>query len=442
VNRSVCWTVLLLVALCASARADAPAPTTQDYVSREEYERLKRDQESLRNELNALRRDRADTGAQVSPASQPTAEGPLDDLQRQLDELRDQVHRGLPGTEHFLLAGDASIGFASQRKNGSTFNATFSPLFLWEPTDRLLFEAAFDVSGTTDPNANSSTDVNLTIADVSYLMNDYLAVGGGVFIVPFGQYHNHFDPPWINKLPDDPLVFSDGGLAPNSQTGIFGRGAIPIGPTKLTYDAYVVNAPNLITRDPAAAGSLAFPAFTNQNGNFAIGGRLGFLPFPELEIGYSIEEGRVSPSNFADVHALLQAADAHYVKDVPFLSGRIDLRAEWVWSNVDRAIYDRRGTLGFGPLALTNYRDGGYLQASYRPLMVNNRILRNLEFVARYDRLRSPLRAPGGNHEQRWTIGVDYWLTPSAVLKAAYEFDQKKSGPDQNAFLVQLGLGL
>lgn len=427
--------------LWALARAESATPTTQDYVSREEYERLRHDQESLRNELDALRRERAGAGSQVTPVTQPAADAPLEDLQRQLDDLRDQVHRGLPGTEHFLLLGDASVGFSTQRKNGSTFNATFSPLFLWQPTDRLLFEAAFDVSGTTDPNANSSTNVNLTIADASYLVNDYLAVGGGVFIVPFGQYHNHFDPPWINKLPDDPLVFSDGGLAPNSQTGIFGRGAVPIGPSKVTYDAYVVNAPNLITKDPAAAGGLAFPAFTNQNNNFAVGGRLGFIPFPELEVGYSVQEGRVSPSNFADVHALLQAADAHFVKDVGFVAGRVDLRAEWVWSNLDRATFDRHGALGFGPLTFTNYRDGGYIQASYRPVMLSNRILRNLEFVARYDRLRSPLRAPGGNHEQRWAIGVDYWLTPSAVLKTAYEFDQKKIGPDQNAFLVQFGIG-
>jgi len=56
--------------------------------------------------------------------------------------------------------------------------------------------------------------------------------------------------------------------------------------------------------------------------------------------------------------------------------------------------------------------------------------------------MRSPVQAPGGDTEQRYTFGIDYWLTPSAVLKVAYEIDTKKVGPDQDAFFVQFGIGL
>jgi hypothetical protein len=69
-------------------------------------------------------------------------------------------------------------------------------------------------------------------------------------------------------------------------------------------------------------------------------------------------------------------------------------------------------------------------------------VLRNFEGIFRYDLLRTPLQSPGGDFEQRYEIGLDYWLTPSAVLKAAYEFDRRKASPNQNAFFVQLGLGL
>jgi len=65
-----------------------------------------------------------------------------------------------------------------------------------------------------------------------------------------------------------------------------------------------------------------------------------------------------------------------------------------------------------------------------------------LSSCARYNLLRTPLSAPGGDREQLWEFGVDYWLTPSAVFKVAYEVDDKKVGTNQNALMVQFGIGL
>ena len=342
-----------------------------------------------------------------------------------------------------MIAGDAAVGFVTQRKSNSTFFAQVSPLFLWEPTDRLLFEAAFDLGINTDANANSSTSIDLTIANASYLVNDYLAVGGGLFVVPFGVYHNHFDPPWINKFPDDPLPFGDNPIAPNSEVGIFARGAVPVlSQSKLTYDVYLTNGPQLITKDPNAAGSLNFHDFTDLNNNKAAGGRIGFLPMPNIELGYSLQFSEPNPTKFRDVHAILQAADINWRQEVREIQGTLDFRAEWIWSNVQQATYDPKGALGFGPLTFHNYRSGGYVQLGYRPTLAPNKFLRNFELVTRFDALTTPLSSPGGEHERRYTFGIDYWLTPSAVLKVAYEVDDRKKGPDQNALLVQFGIGL
>ena len=423
---------MLLIAIVApKLLAEAPPPTSQPAVTREEYERLRQEVEELRRH------------AASAPAAEHDGAAHSDDLEQQLQELRDQVHSALPGTEHLLIAGDAAVGFVNRPKSNSTFTAGVSPLFLWEPTDRLLFEAAFDVGIATDADANSSTSFDLTIADASFIVNDYLIVGGGLFVLPFGQYHNHFDPPWINKLPDDPLVFSDGGIAPGSEVGIFGRGAVPLGSMKLTYDGYLTNGPNLITKDPAAAGSLNFKDFTDLNNGKALGGRIALLPVPNLEFGYSIEYAQVSPSSFGhDVYATLQAADFNWVQEIRPIAGVLTLRGDWVWSDVSRTTYDRNRTLGFGPISFSNYRDGGYALIAYRPTLLPNRYLKNVEFVFRYDMQRTPLSSPGGEHEQRYEFGIDYWLTPSAVLKVAYEIDDRKVGPNQDAFYVQFGIGL
>jgi hypothetical protein len=139
---------------------------------------------------------------------------------------------------------------------------------------------------------------------------------------------------------------------------------------------------------------------------------------------------------------VLQAVHLNWRQDVDFLKGAIDFRTEWVWSQVDKATYDPDGSQGFGPISFNNNRNGGYVQLCYRPTKIDNKIIKNLEFVSRYDRLTSSHSAPGGDTEDRVTLGVDYWITPAVVFKTAYEFDQKQVGDNQNAFLVQVGFGL
>lgn len=442
----------LAVAFALVVALGLPSSVRSQPVSREEYERLLRQQEQMRQEidrLNATRSAPATRPAEEPPDVRPATRPDLDDLDDRLRKLEGDARAALPGTEHLVILGDAAIGFTNAQHTNSTFTAAVSPLLLWQPTGRLLFEAAFDAGVSTDAGGNSSTSIDLTIADASFIVNDHLIVGGGLFVVPFGQYHNHFDPPWINKLPDDPLVFSDGGIAPSSEVGMFARGAFAthglpgLHSAKVTYDAYLTNGPLLITSDPAAAGRLNFDDFTDLNNGKAVGGRIGFLPIPAVETGYSIQYSQAAPSGFPQhAHVLLQAADVNWVQEVRPIGGQVTARAEWVWSQVENVTYDPHGNLGFGPLSFANWRQGGYALIAYRPTLSPNRYLRNTEFVFRYDMQRTPLRAPGGAHEQRYTFGVDYWLTPSAVLKVAYEIDDRKPGPHQNAFFVQLGLGL
>jgi hypothetical protein len=468
-RRTLCLAGAVVLATVIAARAqDAPA-NNGGTVSREEYNKLKAEQDATRQEVDALKRAlaeeraaRAATAPAAAPppvapppaAPAPTAAAPTrpaapeaptaedyDALEKELRSLRETVDRALPGSSIFTIHGDMDVGFTVQRGSKSTFDAGFAPLILIRPTDRILIEAAADIGISTDPDGNSSTSFDLTIANVSYLVNDNLAVGAGLFVVPFGVYHNHFDPPWINKFPDDPLPFGDGGIAPSSELGIYARGAVPIRSMKLTYDAYVTNGPQLNTTDPDAAGSLNFDDFTDLNDNKAVGARIGFLPLPNIEMGYSIEYADTSPSDFEDVRALLQALDINWRQEIAPLYGLLDVRGEWVWSDVGTATYDPTGTLGFGPVRFSNYRQGGYVQVCFRPTKSDNKYLRNTEFVSRYDWLIQPLNAPGGDHEKRVTLGVDYWITPAVVLKAAYQIDDKETGQNQNAFLLQVGVG-
>jgi hypothetical protein len=448
---------LLPLALAAGVYAQAPPPAAgQNTVSREEYDKLKQEQDALRREVQELRQQiRTERTAPAGQAQPPTAprsaavaqpaeaatREDVDDLEKEIKKVRDELRRNVLGTSQFVLAGDASVGFTSRKNEKSTFDAGVAPLILWRPEKNILIEAGFDIAGETDEGNNSDTSFDLTLANISFLINDNLYVGGGLFVVPFGVYHRHFDPPWINKFPDDPLPFGDGGIAPAEETGLFLGGAVPIHDMKLTYDLYVTNGPNLFT-SADSAGQLNFDDFTDLNNGKAVGGRIGFLPRYNIEMGYSAMFAQTNPAGFSNTDAFLQAVDLNWRQEVDPIKGLLDIRTEWVWSHVDRATFDATGSEGFGPLSFSNNRYGGYVQVCYRPTKAGSKFVRNLELVSRYDILRSPQSAPGGDREQRLTLGIDYWITPAIVLKSAYEFDDKKTGDDENALLFQIGIGL
>ena len=366
----------------------------------------------------------------------------LDFLNKRIDEVQTQVRQNRAGENRVLIAGDASFAYTISKGFPSSMSAGVAPLVLWRLGSGLLFEGAFDIGVSNDQSGSGVTGFDLTLANLTYLLNDYVTLGAGLFVVPLGVHHNHFDPPWISPLTDDPLPFSDNGIAPGSGIGLFASGAVPFGRAAFNYFVYITNGPRLITDDSTAAGTLNFDNFDDNNDGKTFGGRLGARPLPELEIGYSLQYGLVAPPGFGHVGALLQGADMEYRRDVTVLRGQADFRSELVFSNVDRATYGPSASTPFAPLTFNNNRGGGYVQAAYRPWMVNDAIVRNLQMSFRYDWLYAPLEAPGGDRENRWSIGLNYWLRPTIVIKSSYEFDQATVNPNSYAMVFLVGIGL
>ena len=164
----------------------------------------------------------------------------------------------------------------------------------------------------------SETSTALEMAQISYLLNDYMTVGAGKFLNPADYFVERQHMAWVNKLPNKPLAVYD-GLMPESLLGVQVRGAIPVGPTKIGYAFFAANAPTLTTTpadpaNPIELGTLSFDNFDNSNGHISVGGRVGFYPMPQLEIGYGFQTAAVGPRG-SDVNALLQSVDLSYVRD-------------------------------------------------------------------------------------------------------------------------------
>jgi len=304
-------------------------------------------------------------------------------------------------------------------------------------TPKLLFDSRLEI----EPSGGG-TNVNLVNAQLSYLLNDYMALGVGEFFSPSNVFVERFEPQWINKLPDRPIGVYH-GILPNISVGAQVRGGFPIGPTRANYAFYVSNGPVLNTFDARTAGTLDFNSYTDNNDNKAVGGRVGFLPIPGVEVGYGFETSKpgFQGTTFHDIQALVQSVDLEVTRDSDLLKGRVNLFAQYAWSHVDHAVYDPDGSLGFGPLPLTAKRDGGYAELAYRPTKLDVDFLRNLELIFRWDHLSRDPSGLGDPEETRWTLGLDFWLSPSTVVKAAYEWDNPDGQPNKNALLLQTAMG-
>ncbi len=440
----------------AKAQDTAPSPPSSDYVSRAEYDKLKAEHEGMKTEHEAMKQELDALKATVKQLTVSAAQAPApgkavsegkqvvaappeaatEELRQEVETLKTKVKETFPGTTKFLLAGYGTAGFTARSGEDPFFDASFNALFLFKMTDRLFFEGEMELEFEDE-----ATTINLEVAQASYLLNDYMTIGVGRFLNPMNFFVERQHMNWVNKLPDKPLAVYD-GLFPESELGGQLRGVIPIGPTKLEYAAFVANAPGLITESDnfSEIGMLDFDNDANFGGHVAVGGRVGFIPIPQLEIGYGIQRSKVGPRDHA-VENILQSVDFNYVSDSPLLKGLINFRAQWGWSHVGHFVYDPDGSQGFGPLTFNNNRNGGYVQLSYRPTRIDNDYIKNFEGVFRYDRLNQ-LHTPVGFDEQRWTLGLNYWVTPSAVIKLAYEFDDKNGGArDQDAFMMQAVVG-
>jgi hypothetical protein len=428
--------------------ADDEPGQKPDTVSREEFE-------ELRDAYKALQRAFEESLAQPGFDAPVPAHGALwQDFGSSTPGSRRQ-HRD---RQRFVVTGFGTAGFTDSDGADSNFAAGVFPVFLWRLNERILFETELHIS-----EGGESDGVELSYAQASYIANDWLTLGAGKFLSPFGAFQERIHPSWINKLPSSPIVFGhDGSLAPEAMLGAQARGAVALGDggAKMNYAVWVANGPGLVDADLTASaagdepdddhakfastgqdggadgaitGRLDFDTGADGNNNKSAGTRVGFLPVPWIEIGGSYWSGQAGPSDshFRDVDFRLLGLDfVAQMRELKELPGTLELRGEWIWSDVDDDY-----------LPYENRRDGGYAQLAYRPALEGaGTMLNDFEGVLRYDRVNVPSGAPADDTDS-WTFGINYWLSAASVLKAAVETRHVRGRANDTTLLLQWALG-
>ena len=318
----------------------------------------------------------------------------------------------------FHFAGYADATYGNSRDGGGFGAVTFNPILHVQWRDRLLLEAEME-SAVDDAG---EAEANLEYASISWLLNDYAALVAGKFLSPTGYFFQNLHPSWINKLPSAPAGFGHGGAAPLTDFGAQLRGGRTSGSGQhVNYAVFVSNGPRL-GREEDALDLDTEGSTSNADGERVYGGRLGWMPRPELELGVSLARGRVqlaggSGEPMARIAKREAAESAEpsraYQVDGVDLAWRpfkgIDMRAEWIRQRV--------GAAGASALPDRATWRAWYSQCAYR--FGGDR----WEAVARYGESRSP-------HEEstfdQLALGLNYLLAPQAQIKLAWEFNDSE----------------
>src|ERR1043165_9246518 len=194
------------------------------------------------------------------------------------------------GANNLLITGDGEAQFFADSGNVNFGEVNFKPIFLWKLSDRLFVESEVEIE-----TGGGAPDIGLEYVNMCYKVCPYMIIHGGRFLPQFGMYRGRVGEAFINRFATDPVGFGDGGIGPMDEVGVGAQGAIPFGSMKMNYSVWVSDGPQLITGQDEegniAAGQFDYEAYTDNNKNKAIGGRIGWLPFsnPCMEIGFSDE---------------------------------------------------------------------------------------------------------------------------------------------------------
>ena len=392
---------------------------------RDEIRRMREESEKQRQQIQALEAKLE----KVEARSDQKAKEIEEKVAKQTSSWVDRYLKTQTGDSRFLLTGYGFGNYAFRGKHGNqnektnTFQAGFVPIFLYRVNDWIFFEGELEVE-----IENGDTEVGLEYAQANLFLNDYMTLGAGKFLMPFGEFIERGHAAWINKLVSFPLPYrEEGGLLPFGQVGAQLRGAIPLGSVgkEIEYSLYVGNGPRF---ESAERGAALEVNHTDNNSQKAFGARIGFRPLPfdldwgRLKLGASTYNGTWRRGRWLNAWGL----DWAYQYD-PF-----ELRGEYL--GLQRQM--------FGGERKDN-RNGWYLQASYKLSSVPIRFIDRSELVMRFSGVNQP-RNPDEDFAKRprqFSFGWNYWFTPSVVWKLEYDRDLPRGDKAGNQFLTGLAMG-
>jgi hypothetical protein len=348
------------------------------------------------------------------------------------------------------MSGYANIGYSS---DSESFNVgTFAPIFHYQYRDLVMLEAELEL----EVDSVGETELALEYLTIDLFLSDNITFVGGKFLSPIGQFRQNLHPSWINKIVSAPPGFGHDGAAPTSEMGFQFRGGFELGKMNTNYAFYVSNGPELIAVEEDSEieleGVIAEGLGNDVDNKKTFGGRIGFLPTSNLEIGFSAATGKATVTKLEseEEHGALntfsdllvgvkdesETPDLHDEQardydvlgfDFAYRLKNFQLRGEYVKTKIGEATSGETASEGAS-------WESWYTQASYLiPKTKWEPVIRYTDFTAPHSSVS----------QEQFALGINYQFTSSVIAKATYEFNDGLSGSktDENRWLLQLAYG-
>lgn len=373
--------------------ADAAKPADQQQIITQLLQRI----EALEKKLGAMEAKPPAAGAEY--------EQRLTKIEGKIEQAREESG-AVNIDNNFALAGYATVGFMKERGDGGTggqtFFANFNPIFLYSYQDKLLFTGELEVKLLS----NGDTETELEQAHVTYAVGEHTLLNAGRFLLPFGTFSERLHPAWINKLGTTrPVTYNNSAgifRGPPRDNGLQAKWHIPFGDvSKGTLQTFVANGPTYV-----AVGSderLRFGKSVDADRRSpTVGGRLGFLPVPNAEIGLSYMGGKINNAT-ANANREFRAASL----DAEYHLGGLEARGEYINLNHDLNNGENVNSRGW------------YAQLSSR-LSFLNPSLQAFEGVLRHGNVHRDRVLGSFQNVNETSLGINYYHSP--FIKSAFSF--------------------
>jgi hypothetical protein len=366
------------------------------------------------------------------------------------------------GFGNVSVGGYGSIEFENFGNSPSTFDQQRFIINLGAiPHERLIFYSEYEIEhgGVSAPGGGGEAKVEQ--AWISYLINDWVNIRGGIVLAPFGRFNLLHDDD-IQDLTERPIVSRR--IIPStwmeSGFGLFGEFNLGealnsklLPDAYLNYEGYVVNGLDEDISDTGmrnAKSSLGFDASNNK----AFVGRIGLGLNRNLELGLSSYFGRygetISTANGNDNLFGLGA-------DLNFKRGPFELVGDFAYFDFeDGAMVDHDNSNTSAAVLAPKYMRGFYIEPRlhFWPKFLGNTFLGRgfkdpkFTLAGRYDWVNigdDGDAGDGDNKETRYTLGLNYRPIESWVFKLEYQINDRSNEAlergDSDGIMASMAIG-
>lgn len=328
------------------------------------------------------------------------------------------------------LSGFANVGYTQvEGKSGSFGTGTFSPIFHYQFSDKVMLEAELEFESDADGKSEAGVDY----MTIDYFVNDNVALVMGKFLSPLGQFRQNIHPSWINKMASAPVGFGHDQAAPNAEVGLMVRGGFTLESGSQNYAVYVANGPTLEDGGAGEVEMIETPGLNKDtDGKKVIGGRYGiFFVNHQLDIGFSAATGEAGTRTGSGPYTYETTTTRSYDVvgfDMAWRVAGLNIKAEYI-----------RQTIGDD--AASAAPTGGvwaawYAQAAYKLGATS------WEVVGRLSSYDTPDDA---KDKDQAALGINYIYSSNVVTKLNYEVNSNPNAGEttgnDNRLLVQLAYG-